>query len=73
MLNKILSHWNRLPDSVKRIAHTFWQSFAAVLVVGLSGLSQVHSVSDAKTAAVALLTAAVAAGLSAVKARVVRG
>lgn len=63
-MNKLTSFWHSLPDSVKRIIHTFWQSFVAALLVS------VWTVNDIETAKIALF-AAVAAGLSAVKAFVV--
>lgn len=63
-MNKLTSFWNSLPDSVKRIVHTFWQSFVAALLVS------VWTVNDIETAKIALF-AAVAAGLSAVKAFIV--
>lgn len=59
---KALSH----PTLVKA-SHTAWQSFLGVFLVGITGVFNTHSLSDAKTALIALLGAAVAAGLSAGK------
>jgi GH25 family lysozyme M1 (1,4-beta-N-acetylmuramidase) len=54
-----------------RVFHTFWQSFAAVFVVSITGLTStllsVHTLSDAKSFGLALVAAAIAAALSAVK------
>lgn len=63
-MQKLTNLWNSLPDAVKRVVHTFWQSFLAALLVS------VWTVHDVQTAKVALF-AAVAAGLSAVKGLVV--
>ena len=56
---------------VVRAAHTFWQAFVAVFLLGIFGiLSTVlstHNLSDATSALIALVIAAVAAGLSALK------
>lgn len=58
-------------DNVRRVAHTFWQSFAAVFLVGItgivSGMLSTHNISDGSTALLALVTSAVAAGLAALK------
>jgi hypothetical protein len=48
-------------DSVRRVVHTFWQTFVATLVVSAAGA---HDLSTAKGA----VLAAAAAGLAAVKA-----
>lgn len=54
-----------------RMFHTFWQSFTAIFLLGISGLTStllsVHSLSDAKSAAYAVAAAVVAAALSAFK------
>lgn len=58
-------------DDVRRVVHTFWQTFAAVFLAGISGvvgiLMHTRSASAAATALVALVVAAAAAGFSAVK------
>lgn len=53
--------------TLTKATHTFIQAFLAVFVVGISGLFNVHSITDAKTALIALTSAALAAGLSAAK------
>lgn len=59
-------------DNVRRVVHTFWQTFLAVFVVGASGVASsllsTHNLSDATTALTALVVSAVAAALAAVKA-----
>lgn len=65
---KITQFWNSLPDSVKRMIHTFVQAFLAVFMLGIAG---VITSPDLKTAGVALIAASFAAGISAVKAFVV--
>ena len=67
-MTKLTQFWNSLPDSVKRMVHTFVQAFLAVFLLGIAG---VISSPDLKTAGIALVTAAFAAGLSAVKAFIV--
>lgn len=61
--------WN---SEGRRVVHTFWQSFLAVFILGATGiLSNVlntHNLADAKSALVALVVAAAAAGLAAIKA-----
>jgi len=73
MITKLKSLWNKLPDGVKRVVHTFWQSFLGVFLLGITGivsnLLSTHSLSDARSALVALVAAAVAAALSAVKSK----
>lgn len=58
-------------DSVRRVAHTFWEAFLAVFLAGafqvISKLLSMHSFSDAKSALLALVVAALAAGFSAIK------
>lgn len=70
-MNKLQNLWNRLPDDVKRVIHTFWQTFLAVFVLGITGiltaLLRTHNISDAESAVVALVGASAAAGFSAVK------
>lgn len=55
----------------KRAFHTFWQAFVAVFAISITGLTSqllaVHSFTDAKAFGLALVTALVAAVLSAVK------
>ena len=62
-------------DAVMRVVHTFWQSFLGVFLLGittvLSSLLSTHNFSDARSALVALVVAAVAAAFSAVKAALV--
>lgn len=57
--------------SVNRAFHTFWQTFSAMFVFGATGLASAllhtHNFSDAKTGLVALIVAAGAAGLAAVR------
>lgn len=53
-------------DKVMRVVHTFWQAAGGVLIAGLLAA---HSSSDIKLS----LAAALAAGLAAVKALVVKG
>lgn len=76
LLATVKSLWNKLPDGVRRIIHTFWQAFLGVFVLGvtsvLSGLLSTGNFSDAKSALVALVSAAVAAAFAAVKAALVR-
>lgn len=53
-----------------RPLHTFWQSFVGVFVLGISPIITditSHHFADAKIALIALISAALAAGLSAVK------
>jgi len=74
MLSKLKALWNGLPDSVKRVIHAFWQTFAGVFVIGLPVILAVlkaHGVSEAEKALLSLVSAAGAAGFSAVKALVV--
>lgn len=56
---------------VSRAFHTFWQSFSAVFLLGITGvLSQLlttHNYSDVRSAGTALVVAALAAGFSALK------
>lgn len=54
-------------DLVNRAVHTFIQAFVAVFIVGVTQIINTPNLSDAKTALVALVTAAIAAGISAVK------
>jgi len=58
-------------DAVMRVLHTFWQAFLAVFLIGITGiLSTVlvtHSLSDSKSALIALIIASIAAGFSALK------
>lgn len=66
MLNSIVHN-----DIITRALHTFWQAFVAVFAAGalgvLSPLLSTHNLSDAESALAALVIAAVAAGLSALK------
>lgn len=54
-----------------RAFHTFWQSFLAVFVLGItpviSDVLSTHTLSGTKSALLALVVAAAAAGLSALK------
>lgn len=54
-----------------RMFHTFWQAFLAVFILGLlpvvSDVLNTRSISGAKAALLALVVAAAAAGLSALK------
>lgn len=54
-----------------RAFHTFWQAFVAVFLLGIfsviSDVLSTNSISGAKTALLALVVAALAAGLSALK------
>lgn len=72
-MNKLVSLWNSLPDSVKRAVHTFYQTFLATIAVGFTpvytALINGHF-NEAKVALFALVVAAGAAGISAVKAYV---
>lgn len=56
---------------VSRAVHTFWQAFLAVFALGATGVLsvalQTHSVPATEDATIALLVAAIAAGLSALK------
>lgn len=58
-------------DSVRRVVHTFWQTFAITFVAGISGvvtiLLHTHSISAATSALLALVLASGAAGFSAAK------
>ena len=59
---------------VKRTVHTFWQAFLAVFVVGIPLVTSATSTGGIKAgekAIISLLTAAVAAGLAALKAAVI--
>lgn len=75
LLATVKSLWNKLPDSARRIVHTFWQAFLGVFVLGvtsvLSNLLSTGNFSTAKSALVALVSAAVAAAFAAVKALLV--
>ena len=62
MLSKLKALWSN--ETVKRVLHTFWQAAGGVL---LAGVFAAHSTGDVK----ALVVAAFAAGLAAVKALVV--
>ena len=53
--------WNKVPDSLKRVLHTFWQAAGAAL---LTGFLAAHSSQDVK----AVVFTAGATGLAAVKA-----
>lgn len=63
----------QIKDLVERALWTFFQAFVVVLGAGLLNvLNAFHNnLSDGKAAAVALIAAAVAAGISAVKTTVV--
>jgi hypothetical protein len=71
MLAKVKSLWFRLPDRLRRVIHTFYQTFLGVFLLGISGvLSSLLSTGDWNAAASALLSlaaAALAAAISAVK------
>lgn len=60
--------WNGLPDGIKRAIHTFWQTFASVFVLGLSGVVVSQNFSEARVALYALAASAFASALSAAKA-----
>lgn len=60
-MQKLTALWNRVPDGVKRVLHTFWQAAAGVLVAQLL-------VARSSTDVHAAVIVAVAAGLAAVKA-----
>lgn len=57
------------PTIVKAI-HSFWQAFTGTFLVGISGVLGTHSLSDGKTALIALTGAALASALSAAKSTV---
>lgn len=61
----LAAFWN--VPLVSRALHTFWQSFLAVFTLGITGVLSAHSVPTIEDAAMALIVASVAAGLSAVK------
>ena len=68
-----LHQWAITHPEYVRPFHTAWQSFLGVFLVGISPiLNDIvnHHYSDAKVALYALVTAAVAAALSAVKSQV---
>lgn len=50
---------------LKKLAWSFGRAFVATFVVGLGGLAAIHSLSAAKAALLALLIAAVTAGVRA--------
>lgn len=60
---------------VSRAVHTFWQAFLAVFALGVTGVLsvalQTHSVPATEDALIALLVAAIAAGLSALKTMII--
>lgn len=59
-MQKVKSLWGQVPDSVKRVLHTFWQAAGGVL---LQQLLVAQGSVDAK----AVVMVAGAAGLAAVK------
>lgn len=63
----VLALWSN--DSVRRFVHTFWQAFVAVFAAGLLNVLSAFQggLSGGKSTLVALITAAIAAGLSALK------
>lgn len=76
MLNKLKSLLRGLwaNDNVRRVVHTFLQAFIAVFVVGLTNVLnafQNNGLAAGKAALLALVGAAIAAALSAVKNAVV--
>lgn len=75
-MKKLVSLWANLPDSVKRVVHTFYQAFLGVFFLGLTGiltdLLNTGDINQAKAALLALVAAAVAAAISAVKASLVK-
>lgn len=60
-MQQLKALWNKVPEGVKRVLHTFWQAAGAAL---LTGLLAAHSSTDVK----AVLFTAGATGLAAVKA-----
>lgn len=73
-MNKLKTIWNGLPEGVKRVVHTFWQTFLAVFLIGLPVIVAVlkaHGVSEAEKALLSLVTASAAAAFAAVKSIVV--
>lgn len=68
------SLWLKLPDSVRRMVHTFYQAFLAVFLIGISPVMSAvlnHNYADAKVALFALIAAAAAAAFSAVKGMII--
>jgi hypothetical protein len=65
-MRKLRTLWATLPEGFKRVIHTFWQAAGGALV---AGLVTVKSTADVKLT----VATAVAVGLAAVKAAVVRG
>lgn len=57
--------------SVNRAFHTFWQVFVAFFSLGATGIASAllhtHNFSDARTSVVALVAAALGAGLAAIR------
>lgn len=73
MLKQFIIHLHQKALSnptLVRAFHTFYQTFTGVFLVGITGVFNTHSLSDAKTALIALTGAAVASGLSAGKSAV---
>lgn len=68
LLDKLKAIW-RTP-TVSKAAHTFWQAFLAVFMLGVPmvvhALNQ-HQIAVAKGLLISLVTASLAAGLSAAK------
>lgn len=60
---------------VNKAAHTFWQTFLALFLVGISGIARsllkTHNISGAESALLSLVVASAAAAFSAVKTSVV--
>lgn len=68
-----LHQWSLSHPQYVRVVHTFWQSFLGVFLVGISPILHdvtSHHFADAKVALIALIGAAVASALSAVKSQV---
>jgi hypothetical protein len=66
--------WNALPDSAKRAVHTFYQTFAAMFLLGLGDVFdafQGHGLAAGKSALLALVGAAFAASISALKSTII--
>lgn len=70
--DKIVNTWQRLPDWLRRLVHTAYQSFIGVFLLGITNviadLLQSGNFSSAKAALVALVSSGVAVAISAVKA-----
>jgi hypothetical protein len=63
-----------MTELVRKALHTFWQAFLPVFIGGLWNIGHVYGttgISGVKSTAIALIVAAIAAGLSAAKTLVV--